>query len=151
MMRKLALAWMVPVIAFAGPAAAQDKIKSFVPENATTLTTSFDCKQKYLTIIWFRGYSDPDVLQAGKAAATTYGYPGALMTGDGDTNAFYIRAIDVRDMSGLLRSIKQLKNTNGMRIGYIPLENRYSTIEEQQDAMDDSPPESIVELGGETC
>ncbi|WP_144037717.1 hypothetical protein [Sphingopyxis sp. KK2] len=150
-MRKVALALLAPAIALAAPAAAQDKLKSFVPDSATTVTTSFDCKQKYLTIIWFRGYSDPDVLQAGRAAAATYGLPGALMNGDGDTNAFYIRAVDVRDMSGLLRSIKQLKNTNGMRIGYIPLEDRYSTIDEQQDAMDDSPPESIVELGGETC
>lgn len=145
---KIALGLLASVIAFASPGLAQERLKSFVPDNATMLTTAFDCKQVYLTNVWFRGYSDPDVLQAAKTGAANYGFPGALMTGDGETNAFYIRAVDVRDMSGLLRFIKNLKNTNGMRIGYIPLEDRYSTLDEQQDAMDDSPPESFVELGG---
>lgn len=147
MKRKIAFGLLASAIAFASPAAAQERLKSFVPDNATALTTSFNCKQVYLTNVWFRNYSDPDVLQVAKPAAETYGYPGALMKGDGETNAFYLRAVDIRDMSGLLRFIKQLKNTNGMRIGYIPLENRYSTIDEQIDAMDDSPPEDFVELG----
>ena len=151
MISKVALGSLASVLAFASPAVAQEKLKSFVPDNATTLTPTFDCKQKYLTTIWFRKYSDPDVLQAAKTVATNYGFPGALMAGDGESNAYYIRAVDVRDMSGLLRFIKQLKNTNGMRIEYVPLENRYSTLDEQEYAMDDSPPDSIVELGGDKC
>ena len=151
MTRTIAFGILASLIAFASPAAAQQRLTSFVPDNATALTTTYDCKQKYLTTIWFRSYSDPDVLQAGRNAAATYGYPGALIEGTGETNVFYIRAVDVRDMTGLLRFIKQLKNTNGMRLAYIPLENRYSTIDEQQDAMDDSPTDFFVELGGEPC
>lgn len=149
MIRKGAFAIVVAAIVSASPIVAQERLKSFVPDNPTIITTAHDCKQVYLTNVWFRGYSDPEVLQAGRTAAERFGYPGALIEGDGDGNAFYLRAVDIRDMSGLLRFIKQFKNTNGLRIGYLPLQERYSTLEEQQAAMDDSPTDSIVELGGE--
>ena len=149
MTSRLALGLILSGLAATTPVAAQ-KLTSFIPAKATQVTISHsDCKPRLLVDVWFRSYGGPELLRVAQTAAATYGYPNALMTTkDGDT---YIRAVDVRDMPGMLKYLKGYVKLDGMRFDHIPADKRYAPIDEQSDAMDDDPPEYIAEMGGEKC
>lgn len=146
---RFALGLILSGLACVTPVAAQ-KLTSFIPDKATQITISHsDCKPRLLVDVWFRKYGGPELLRVAQTAAATYGYPNALMTSnDGDT---YIRAVDVRDMSGMLKYLKRYKDLDGMRFDHIPADKRYAPIEEQSNAMDDDPSEYVAEMGGEKC